>query len=91
MQDKHTPTSTVPAIRVNIPPLGETYGYGAKVAAMSTGELVTLSIEFCKSDKALAIMTADQAERLASALQYAAISANTRRMISENKEREVQQ
>ncbi|MEB4590779.1 hypothetical protein VSS37_07295 [Candidatus Thiothrix sp. Deng01] len=78
--------STIPVIRADVPPLGETYSDGAKVQAMATGELVTLSIGFCQSDKALAIMTVDQAERLASALQYAAINANAHRMIRENKE-----
>ncbi|MEB4592819.1 hypothetical protein VSS37_17705, partial [Candidatus Thiothrix sp. Deng01] len=57
-----------------------TYSDGAKVQAMATGELVTLSIEFCQSDKALAIMTVDQAERLADALKYAAINADARRL-----------
>lgn len=79
---------TIPVIRADVPPLGETYSDGAKVQAMATGELVTLSIEFCLSDKALAIMTMDQAERLASALQYAAIDARMRRIVRENKERE---
>ncbi|MEB4591988.1 hypothetical protein VSS37_13425 [Candidatus Thiothrix sp. Deng01] len=83
-------SKAIDVIRADVPPLGETYSAGAKVQAMATGELVTLSIGFCRSDKALAIMTVDQAERLASALQYAAVNARVRRITRENKVWEVQ-
>lgn len=78
MHDKHTlntppvgNTSTVHAVRADVTPLGETYGYGAKVAVLATGELVTLSIEFCKSEKARAILTHAQAKALRTALDDA--------------------
>jgi hypothetical protein len=66
-----TPAGSVHAIRADVPPLGETYGYGAKVAVLATGELVTLSIEFCKNEKARAILTRDQAKMLAALLDEA--------------------
>jgi hypothetical protein len=64
-------SNAIHVIRADVPPLGETYSYGAKVGVLATGELVTLSIEFCKSDKALAYLTYDQAKALRALLDDA--------------------